>query len=284
MGVTTIFPVLTGVAAFVLFLAFLIALVYATYQAIRSPVGPLSLVRRAWAVSFQYMRIDIKLVLLIAGAFALGQILQATFNAHPMMNDVPAILGLVWQCLLAVFLAVCAARFHLHLIGKLASEITDAEFALPQFRQIASRVGLWGGALWLVGYALFVVSNVAVQNSSVDLIRPVLVATSVLAYLLMAPFVSIRPAVAFGQAHPFWRSLEAARGNLLALLLILSLAVIPPALFELVIIDAIPSVPLLRTLLFVLFALVQFLAFEAATVLFFTNAVMRPVIRASAKT
>lgn len=66
MATATTTSVLIGAAAFFALLALAIALIYGTYHAVRSPVGPLSLVRHAWEMPFLYARTDVKTVLLIA--------------------------------------------------------------------------------------------------------------------------------------------------------------------------------------------------------------------------
>ncbi len=281
METSELFDLLRIAAVIAALLALVAGLSYGVWRAIKSPVRPLWVFARAWEIFFYCARANVWLLAAVAAALAAGQALQALFQAHPglgqAVGQVPLMVASIgWQCLLAVFLALCAGKFHLSIIPIVTRGVRGVEITPPGFFQIALPVALWGGMLWLYGYALHVLSNVALVNSSAMWFNPLTALTSVTGYLLMAPFVLIRPAIAFGRDRPVLTGLLTALQNLPALVLVLILLVVPPLVFG-VVLTALRPAFLLSEAIFLVFSFLQFLAYEAATLIFFSRVVMRPV-------
>lgn len=265
----------TGMQEALLLIAACVAaavLLYGAYRAIRTPLQPFATFIRAWGVTFSFIRIYRRLPLLVLAALIAGQALQTFFHYKPVFSvDTLILISTAWQALLAIFLALCAARFQLHIMPMVT--FRPADFDLEErYRRIRVRVALWAAAVWLVGIGLNVLSNLAVRNSAPDWQWYVSVPAPLIAYLLQTPLLLIRPALVFGQTAR--QGLTAAFRRLAPLLLLNLLFVIPPYVFQngVLLFGVLVSpnyVFVAAQIGFVLFGLFQFFAYEAASLIAF---------------
>lgn len=263
----------------------LLALLYGVWRAVRSPLQPLATFARAWAGAITFARLNRSLLLLVFAACALGQMLQVFFHFFPLLSpDTLIIISTVWQFLLAVFLALCAARILLFMRPLVTFVRADTDIA-ARFRQIARPVALWAVAVWLVGMALTVSFNYAVLQSAPAWRWYIAAPAPMLIYLIQTPLILIRPALVFGRGAG--DGVRLACRHLLALLLLNFLFTLPAFLFPNIVFTIAALTGIGRTGAYLVaqianvpFVLFQYLAYELSTFIAFGIAAdLAPQIR-----
>lgn len=250
------------------------ALLYGLWRAIRSPVQPFATFVRAWAAAFAVIRRERKLSLLVLAVFALGQTLQVFFHFFPVLGATALTIGSqVWQICLAVVVALFAAAILTRALPLVTFERPDFD-AAARFRQIARPVALWAAAVWLVGLGLSVLLNLAVINSSAEWRWYLGAPTPMLVYLLQTPLILIRPALLFRRTAG--EAVATALRRLPSLVLLNLMFSLPPLAVPVVIITLATlahlgpfSAYIIGQIVGVPFGLLQFLAYELATLIAF---------------
>ncbi|HEY5279289.1 MAG TPA: hypothetical protein VIJ67_06010 [Pseudolabrys sp.] len=251
--------------------------------AIRREVAPFVVFWRGWTVTAGRLWTDPAAFLQVFSLFAVGWIIQEYFVRHPLSSVVGlTAASVLWQAAMSVLLALCAARFHLSIVGGLFADAGMGSITLPQFRKIAAKVALVGGALWLFIYVFTVVSNLIVWHSPAQLISASAISAAVLCQLLLAPFALIRPAIACGAKQPVANALRLAMQHIPLLLAVVVLMAASAFAIEfgLGLFQALWGSNVLAQVIaaacIVIFSVFQFFAYEAATLI-----VLRDAVRAT---
>ena len=252
----------------------LLALGYGAWRAIRSPLQPLATFVRAWAGAITFARLNRLPLWLVLAALMLGQALQVYFHFFPLLSTgTLIIISTVWQFVLAVFMALCAARILLFMRPMVTFAQPDADIA-ARFRQIARPVALWAAAVWLIGMALTVLFNYATLQSAPAWRWYVAVPAPMLIYLIQTPLILIRPALVFGRGAG--DGVRLACRHLLPLLLLNFLFTLLPFLFPNIVYAAAAFSGIGRTGAYLVvqtanvpFLLFQYLAYELSTFIAF---------------
>lgn len=253
--------------------------------AIRREVAPVVVFWRGWTVTAGRLWTDPAAFLQVFGLFAVGWIMQDYFVQRPLPGGGGGLMiaSVVWQALMSVLLALCAARFHLSIVGGLFAEAGMGSIKLPQFRNIAAQVALVGGAVWLLIYGFTVLSNMVVWHSPAQLISASAITAAVLSQLLLVPFALMRPAIACGAKQPVANALRLAMRHIPLLLAVVVLMAAPAfaiefglGLFQAVWGSNVPA-QVIAAACIVIFSVFQFFAYEAATLI-----ILRDAVRATA--
>lgn len=255
---------------------------------IRRRILPSVIFWRGWTLSVRQLAEDPGNVLLVFAMIAAGALAQDYFVANPPQGATGVILaGVVWQAATATALALCAARFHLSIAAGVFAQADIPRMNLPQWRRIAVQVALVGAAVWLLGYAVTVLTNVLVLHSPAGLISYSAIGMALFAQVLLAPLLLIRPAIACGAKQPVANALRLALRKLPLLLALVVLLALPPALlqFGLGLMQAYAGLGqaghVLATAVIVIFGVLQFFAYEAVTLIVLREAV-RPSVESDA--
>jgi hypothetical protein len=251
---------------------------------IRRRIQPSVIFWRGWTLSVRQLAEDPGNVLLVFALIAAGALAQDFFVANPPQGATGVILaGVVWQAAVASALALCAARFHLSIAAGVFAHAGIPRMKLPQWRRIAVQVALVGLAVWLLGYAVTVLTNVLVLHSPAGLISYSAIGMALFAQVLLAPLMLIRPAIACGAKRPVANAMRLALRKMPLLLALVVLLALPPALlqFGLGLMQAYAGLGqaghVLATAVIVVFGVLQFFAYEAVTLVVLREAVQPSV-------
>lgn len=250
---------------------------------IRRQVLPFVIFWRGWTLSVRQVLADPGNVLQVFALIAIGSLAQDTLSAHPPPGTLAAtVASIVWQAAMAIALALCAARFHLSVATGVFAGTGLEWMSLPQWRRIAAKVALVGAAVWLLGYAVTVLTNVLVLHSPGGLISISAIAMALFAQVLLAPLALIRPAIACGAKRPVANAVRLALRKMPLLLALVALMALPPTLlqFGLGLMQAFAGLgaagQVLAAALIAVFGVFQFFAYEAVTLIVLREAV-RPI-------
>ncbi len=248
---------------------------------IRREVLPFVIFWRSWMLSVRQALEDPVNVLAVFGLFAVGWLMQDYLAGHSEADGTGLVVGsAVWQAAMSLLLAISAARFHLRIVAGVFADAGLKRMKLPHLRQIAAKVALVGGAIWLVTYAITVLSNLLVLHSPAAFISASAVAMALIAQVLLAPFALIRPAIACGAKRPVENGLRLALRKMPLLLTLVVLLALPPFLLQFAlgllqsVSDWAETSRILAAACLVTFGVLQFFAIEAATLIVLREAVL----------
>ena len=247
---------------------------------------PLPIPIMAWRQANVFVFSHLKVVLGLSAMIAFGLALQEYFLNTPGYDEWTLLIASVfWQAAMAAMSAALAVFLHLRLIGA----EPYASFAVVDFaprrrslRRLIVLAALWGLGIWLVSYGVGIPLKAAVQYSPAELQTAVGYGTPIASFMILNLLALVRPALSSGLKTPLRAGLLTAWRQAPALYLVQALLMIPPIGFEVskfliaTVFGYSIFLQVITDAAIVVFSLYQFLAIEAATVIFFRSAVLRP--------
>ena len=240
-----------------------------------------------WRRAFESLGPNILFVTGMAGVIALGAGLQSLFTYWVIPAEdswIVPLASILWQAVMATSMAVLVAPIHRWIIGKGAAHPLPNGFAPMKRRRLYLRSGLYGFGIWFVTDWVGVGLRSAVLLTSGRGREIAFYVAMFGSFAFVSRFALVRPALSLGAPAPVKSGLRFAFRRPLSLLVVSGMLQIVPNVIEPILILA-PRAPaifgpsaLAQQITIVstsIFALLQFLAVEASTVIFAQRAAAR---------
>lgn len=246
------------------------------YRAITSHLRPFFIVGMSWKIAITSVKTNPVSVLSVVILIASGRFLQRLVNAFPAFDpSVLLFLGIVWQALLNMALAMAAVSIHLHVIERVKMRYGLDDFELKKtFTSKLIPAAIYGGVIWFTGWGLL--AGARYMMGTVDTEHPNLFAQSLsfLLYLQATLLMLVRPAYSLELDAPFRDGIKSALQSAPSLLVIQACLAIPIVIYNLLFLRFVSHISqeffltrIVGDMIFVLFSTLQFFAVEIAAVM-----------------